>query len=333
MAERSDVDDEIACKVVAKIAGGYGVIESSEAKSAAGKSPDELRADELVSQAREKIKFEWKPNLFAEAGKDLCDAFKLDPNSVPVKREFAFHRLMSVVMGFGYVPCDAPDAPKSVEFAKVMQETKEAALEILTHDDDDGRARMLAATADFFIPKLDFFVKEAEDAIKDAPCDPQILAVLGALIGNHGDWPRGVRLVERANELNSQAALGWYQSTMYLNYYLQDHDYERALGMIRENPDFQKGTFYAYYDYLAICGKLLGHETKCIDPSPEVAWRKIVENDPHTTIKTFEEWYHSWNFRDKDIEQLLAGVRQSGVDVPEVQPVAEEDRPEPGVQQ
>ena len=99
MAERSDVDDEIACQIVAKIAGGYGVIESSEAKSAAGKGPDELRADELLVNARKKIQFEWTPELFAQAGKDLCDAFKLDPTSVPVKREFAFHRLMSAGHG------------------------------------------------------------------------------------------------------------------------------------------------------------------------------------------------------------------------------------------
>ena len=171
----------------------------------------------------------------------LCDAFKLDPNSVPVKREFVFHHLMSAVMGFDYVPCDAPDAPKSVKFEGVTKDAKEAALEIINREPDDGRARMLAATAYFFIPELDLFEKEAELAIKDAPCDPQVLAILGALLGNHGNWPRGVRLVERANELNPRAAEGWYELTMYLNYYLQDHDYERALAMIRESPDFQKG--------------------------------------------------------------------------------------------
>jgi adenylate cyclase len=333
MAERSDVDDEIACQIVANIGGGYGVIESSEAKSAAGKGPDELRADELLVNARKKIQFEWTPELFAEAGKDLCDAFKLDPKSVPVKREFAFHHLMSAVMAYDYIPCDAPDAPKSVKFEGVMKDTKEAALEIINREPDDGRARMLAATAYFFIPELDLFENEAEHAIKDAPCDPQVLAVLGALIGNHGNWPRGVMLVERANELNPRAAEGWYESTMYLSYYLQDHDYERALAMIRQSPDFQKQVYYAYYDYLAICGKLAGDDTKCTDPSPKEAWHKILENDPSTTIKTFEDWYHSWNFKDSDIEQLLAGVRESGVSVPEVQPVAEEHRPEPSVQQ
>jgi class 3 adenylate cyclase/TolB-like protein/tetratricopeptide (TPR) repeat protein len=324
MAERSDVDDEIACQIVAKIAGGYGVIESSEAKSAAGKGPAELQADQRVSQAREKMQYEWKPELFAEAGNLLCLAFKDDPNSVPVKRELAFHHLMSVVMGFAYVQCD-PDAPKSVEFEDVAKDAKEAALEIINREPDDGRARMLAATAYFFIPELDLFEKEAEQAIKDAPCDPQVLAILGALLGNHGNWPRGVMLVERANELNPRAAEGWYQSTMYLNYYLQDHDYERALAKIRESPDFQKGTIYAYYDYLAICGKLVGDDTKCTDPSPEEAWRKILENVSSTTIKTFEDWYRGWNFKDSDIEQLLAGIRESGVGVPEVQPVATEE--------
>ncbi len=333
MAERSEVDDEIACSIVANVGGGYNVIESREAKSAAGKDPDELQADQLLQSARKKIQYEWKPKKFASAGNDLCKALKLDPNNVQVKREVAFHHLMSVVMEFEYTPCDAPEAPKSVEFEDVMKETREAALEMVDRDQNDGRAHMLAATAYFFIGELDHFNEEAEHAITDAPCDAQVLAVLGALIGNQGNWPRGVRLVERAHELNPRGAKGWYESTLYLNYYLRDHDYKSALAMIRQNPDFQEGTPYAYYDYLAICGKLVGAETKCRNPSPKEAWDKILLKDSSTTIKVFEDWYRGWNFTDGDVEQMLDGIRASGVGVPEVQPVAQDRSPEPIVQQ
>ena len=61
-----------------------------------------------------------------------------------------------------------------------------------------------------------------------APYDPEIHAILGALIGNMGEWKRGVALVEKANTLNSDAAQGWYHSTMYLNDYLNGDYQKRA---------------------------------------------------------------------------------------------------------
>ena len=53
MADIFLVQDEIVSQIVAKIAGGYGVIESTEAKSVARKNPNEIQAYDLVLRARE----------------------------------------------------------------------------------------------------------------------------------------------------------------------------------------------------------------------------------------------------------------------------------------
>ena len=79
-------------------------------------------------------------------------------------------------------------------------------------DPADARAHMVAATAYFFNKQLDLFEREAEQAIALAPYDGEILAVLGYLIASSGQWERGVALAEKANALNADAAIGWYQA-------------------------------------------------------------------------------------------------------------------------
>jgi adenylate cyclase len=323
MAKRSLVDDEIACQIAAKIAGGYGVIESTEVKSAKRKSSAELQADELVAKARGMMQWEWTEDNFVVARKLLHQALKLDPNSGPARREMAWYDLMGAVFSIDAQP---------VSLEKITAD----ALDAVKLEPDDGRARMVAASAYFFAKQLKLFDYEATQAIKDAPCDPEILAVLGALLGNSGQWSRAVRLVEKANALNAEAAVGWYQSTVYLNDYLHG-DYESALDMIRQSPDFQNGVEYAYFDYLSICGQLgrkqgvlekpqSGGDTEC-KPSAEEAWRKILEDDPGATAKTFEDWYRKWNFRDEDIAKLMDGANKAGVFGPETKarPLAVED--------
>ena len=82
-----------------------------------------------------------------------------------------------------------------------------------------------------------------------APFDAEILITLGFLIGSAGDWPRGVALAERANTLNSDAAIGFYQSTHYYDDYLKG-DYEHALEFRRLHPDQQ--VLYAYIEYIGM---------------------------------------------------------------------------------
>ena len=65
------VQDEIVSEIVAKIAGGYGVIESSEAKSAARKSSEQIQAYDLVLRAREVMQSDWNHETFRSA-KDSC---------------------------------------------------------------------------------------------------------------------------------------------------------------------------------------------------------------------------------------------------------------------
>ena len=312
IAKNSLVDDETACRIVAKIAGGYGVIERTEAKSAKRKSPEELEPHELVVKARAMMQWEWIPDNFAKARELLRRAIELDPNSGPARRERAWYALMGSVFG-------VDERPKSPQ---------PDALDAVKLEPDDGRARMVAASTYFFANELKQFKDAAKQAIADAPCDPENLAILGALLGNAGEWKRGVELVEKANTLNSAAAQAWYHSTIYLNHYLNG-DYQLALDKIKESPDFLAGATYAYYDYIAICGQL-GLKQQAFEK-----WRNILEVEPTgASAESIEKWYRMWNFGDEDIAKLMDGVYKSGVLEAEAkaQPVAQDHRTEPGVE-
>jgi tetratricopeptide (TPR) repeat protein len=248
----------------------------------------------------------------------LKEAIAKDPSDPKARREWAWFSVLGWVFGV-----DDPPVPQKEIMAQ--------AVKAVQLDPADARSHLTAAFAYFFTKQLDLFEHEAQQAIALAPYDSELQAMLGALIANMGQWQRGVALVENANALNSDAAQGWYHSTIYLNDYLTG-DYKSALDLIRQSPDFQSAVKYAYMDYIAICGQLgaLGKpELRCSDdteaaaPSARTAWQKVLKDDPGASAQTLIDWYRMWNFRDEDIAKLMDGVYKSGV--LGVQPIAAQD--------
>jgi hypothetical protein len=69
--------------------------------------------------------------------------------------------------------------------------------------------------------QLDLFEHQAQQAMVLAPYDAEILATLGVMIALSGQWQRRVALANRANELNAEAAQGWYHGALLFDYYLK----------------------------------------------------------------------------------------------------------------
>ena len=184
------------------------------------------------------------------------------------------------------------------------------AIKAVQLDPADARARMVAAAAYFWTQQLDLFEHEAEKAMALAPYDAEILATLGCMIANL-DRQRGVTLVEKANALNADAAIGWYHHAMLFDYYLKG-DYERALEFRRLHPD--QDAIHAYIEYIPIYGQL-GRKREALEN-----WRKLLEVDRGWTAESFEKWYRLWNLRDEDVAKLMDGVHKSGVFEAEAKP-------------
>jgi adenylate cyclase len=297
MADVFLVQDEIVGQIVAKIAGGYGVIQNTESKSATRKSPEQVQAYDLVLRAHD-VMSKWSHESFRAAREFLRQAIAIDPENARARRELAWLAVLGLISGVD----ETPMPPQQI----VAQAAKAVQL-----DPPDGRAHMVAAAAYFFSKQLDLFKHETEQAMALAPYDAEILATLAYMIATSGDWPRGVALATKANALNADAAAGWYHATLYLNYYLTG-DYERALELIRQVPDQQ--TLVTYIDYLPILGQL-GRKQAALEK-----WQKVLGEDPSWSAESFEKWYKLWNIRDEDSAKLMEGIYKTGVLGPEAQP-------------
>jgi len=288
MADVFLVQDEIVGQIVAKIASGYGVIENTEAKTR--KSPEQLQAYDLVLRAHD-VMWEWNHENFRAAREFLRQAIALDPDSARAHRELAWLAVVGLINRLDETPMPP-------------EEIAAQAMKAVQLDPADGRAHMVAAAAYYFNKQLASFNDEAQQAMALAPYDAESLSIIAYMIATSGDWARGVALAERANALNADAAAGWYNATLYLNYYLTG-DYERALEFIRRDPSQE--ALYSYIDYLPILGQL-GRKEEAREK-----WQKILGEDPTWTAESFVKWYKLWNIRDEDSAKFMEGIYKTGV--------------------
>jgi TolB-like protein len=291
MADVFLVQDEIVNQIVAKIAGSYGVIENTEAKSAARKNPEQIQAYDLVLRARDVMQWEWTGETFRTARATLYQAVALDPSNAQARRELAWLAVLGWVFQLDEV--HEPSQEIMAQAAKAVQ-----------LDPADARARMVAASAYFFTKQLDLFAQEADQALTLAPYDAEILAALACMISSAGDHQRGVALAKKANALNADSASGWYHSTVYTAYYLNG-DFEHALEVARQND--QQEMFYSYLEIIPIYGQL-GMKQEAL-----VAWRNLHKYFPNPSAETFQNWWRLWNIRDAEVARLMDGVYKSGV--------------------
>jgi len=291
MADVLLVQDEIVSQIVGKVAGGHGAIESTEAKSAARKSPDELQAYDLVLRARKIMVWDWTSENFRIARVFLNQAIALDPSNARARRELAWFAVIGWVFGLDETPVPSGEI--------IAQATKAVQL-----DPADARARMVAASAYFFTKQLDLFQHEADQALALAPNDAEIIVALACMISSAGDHKRGVELAKKANALNADATIGWYHSTVYTALYL-DGDYEGALDVARQNKE--PGMFYSYLEIIPILGQL-GRKQEALE-----AWKNLRAEVPNASAGTFESWWRLWNISDGEVAKLMDGVHRSGV--------------------
>jgi hypothetical protein len=138
---------------------------------------------------------EYSSETIRSAKESLRQAIALDPLNARARREMAWMGVIGWVFRLD-----------ETQRCTMRSWSKQPQL-----DPGDARARMVAASAYFFDKQLDLFEHEAQKAMALAPHDAEILAPLGDMIASSGHWQRGVALVTKANALNADAAVGWYQ--------------------------------------------------------------------------------------------------------------------------
>jgi TolB-like protein/cytochrome c-type biogenesis protein CcmH/NrfG len=163
----------------------------------------------------------------------------------------------------------------------------------------------LASTL-FFQHDLPGFRAEAECAIALNPMEGYSSAYLGMLIAYSGDWERGCALAERAMQLNPNHP-GWYWFPVASNAYRQ-RQYERALDLVLK---VSMPGFWRTQLMLAATYGQLGEPIAAGN-----AIRELLKLRPDFAVMAraeLKKWYD-----DELIEHLIEGLRNGGLDVPEV---------------
>ena len=111
-------------------------------------------------------------------------------------------------------------------------------------------------------------------------------------------------LVTKANALNTYAAVGWYQATMYEVYCLNG-DYERALEGDEQDPAKQ-----SLYEYIYNIAHLRAAQPANRKRLKTQACSRRGQAGP---AKARELVSHLELTPDEDIAKLMDGIRKSGV--------------------
>jgi adenylate cyclase len=182
------VQDDIAQKVSAQVAGRYGAVFRDLGRDTQGRRPAVPAAYDALLRFHHYVA-ERSPGAERRARTALEEAVALDPS-------FALGwAMLAELLVHGYAnDLDAPG--DSIDRALAMA-TRAVALEPTCQ-----QAHWALAWTQFFRHDLERFRAEADRAIAQNPNAPYFLGVAGWALALAGDWERGLALLARGIELN-----------------------------------------------------------------------------------------------------------------------------------
>ena len=182
------VQDDIAQKVSARVAGRYGAVFRDLGRDAQGRRPAVPGAYDALLRFHHYVA-ERSPGAERRARAVLEEAVALDPS-------FALGwAMLAELLVHGYA--SDPDAPAdSIDRALSM------ATRAVTLEPTCQQAHWALAWTRFFRHDLEQFRAEADRAIAQNPNAPYFLGVAGWALALAGDWERGLALLSRGIELN-----------------------------------------------------------------------------------------------------------------------------------
>ena len=150
---------------------------------------------------------------------------------------------------------------------------------------------------------MELFEREAKIALELAPNNPDILATLAFLIATQGQWERGTKLAIKAHDLNPVSASGWYNSTLFYDFYRRGM-YREALDVLKLHP--AQGLVENQLKYTAVYAEL-GDLAKAREH-----WKKCQEIDPDWSAEKLIGLFKLWNFEDSLVARYLQSIAKAG---------------------
>jgi tetratricopeptide (TPR) repeat protein len=164
-------------------------------------------------------------------------------------------------------------------------------------------AHWALAYAHFYLHDVDAFLSHAETAIALNPNNASVISHLGLFTLYVGEWDRGLKLIDKAVQLNPHHP-SWY-NWGYHNYYYHRREYDRALRAAQQIglPD----VFWTPLCLAEVHGQL-GHDTEA-----RAASGRIAALYPGFNLKIARKEMEKFNFPEDHIRHRLEGLRKAGV--------------------
>jgi TolB-like protein/Tfp pilus assembly protein PilF len=284
-----ELQDDLVPRIVSTVADQYGALVHSMSESLRGRSAGQYSAHEAVLRA-----FGYQERMTPEEHADVRDVLEAAVAVAPDHSD-CLAELASIYWhehAFGYNR--RPD-PVGRALAAAQRAVASAPASHFAH--------CAWATSLFFQKDYLAFRTAADRALVLNRMDSSTAAVLGNMIAYAGDWEAGLRIVERAMQLNPHHA-GWYHYVAFCDAYRR-HDYRGALASALK---VNMPAYHWPYVYLAAAYGQLGEQQGASAALSQLG--ALVPNFGAVAREEFGKWL------DPELtEHLLDGLRKAGLEI------------------
>ena len=289
-----EIQDDITQRVVGAIAGMTGAIRRTDLARSRNKAPESLSAYECVLRAYEFYRdLTIETHLFARTCLEIT--VEAEPGYAEALAFRAFIEQEAYSAGFNFLP-------ESLEIVARF------ASEAVAADPMNQNAQLALARTYFFQHDLASFESRVDQVLALNPNNAQVLASLGLHLSVSGRWEPGLKLLERAIELNPNHP-GWYVSPVTL-FQITQGDYQSALYSAQRvqaiMPDF-----FGTHQNLAI---IYGHLGRNDDAKAAVD--RLLELAPGYPSFARSFW-KNWNNPPDLMERSAEGLSKAGLVLPD----------------
>jgi TolB-like protein/class 3 adenylate cyclase len=285
------VQDDISTKVATIIGESGGVlITRASTRSAARKPPATLSAYECVLVAYEFYRV-FLAALHTRARDCLERTVQSEPNYSDAWAELAFIYLFEWHSDMN---------PRPNPLNRALDAARRA-YELAPLSSSANRA---LANVHFFNHDLPAFRIYGDKAISLNPNDVFVLANIGQYIAYSGDWETGVALTRKAISRNPSSIPFWWRYTISKSHYNRG-EYKKALAEAKKTklPEY----WITQLQYAYINGSM-GQNREAA-----AAVKRLRELYPDADMNTAVDLYRKFNFEQKYIDRMVAGLRIAGL--------------------
>ena len=286
-----ELQDDLVPRIVSTVADVHGVLPRSMSGAVRSRAPEGLSPYEAVLRS-----FGYSEQLTAEEHAQVRAGLERAVQAEPANAD-AFAMLSTLYAdeykhGFNVKPDPLSRALEAARQAVAIAPSNHLAYHVL-------------AEAHFFRKEFPAFRNAAERALALNPMDGNNIAFMGILLAYAGEWERGLRLTERAMELNPNHP-GWYRF-VFFNDALRREKYQEALEAALK---FNMPTYFFTHAALATAYGHLGDFAAARN-----ALRELLAQKPDFHLEVREE-LGKW-LDPVLLERNLEGLRRAGLEIPD----------------